>query len=111
MLWPKYLLGGMLQRSGTGTADVESQGIGRDIRGLVGRWPDTDGILEGAMSEGLRDWDLWYETVRDACGSIADNSQGASRLLPSPQSFPFDACQQGPEGLGLLWRFHLDLDR
>lgn len=58
VLWPKYLLGGILQRSGT--ADVESQGFGRDIRGLVGSWPDTDGILQGAMSEGLRDWDLWY---------------------------------------------------
>lgn len=49
-----------MQRTGTGTADVENQGFGRDIRGLVGRWPDTDGILQGAMSEGLRDWDLWY---------------------------------------------------
>lgn len=63
VLWPKYLLGGMMQRSGSGTGDVESQGIqgfGRDIRGLVGRWPDADGILQGGMSEGLRDWDLWY---------------------------------------------------
>lgn len=59
VLWPKYLLGGILQRSGSGTADVESQGFGRDIRGLVGRWPDADGILQGAMSDGLRDWDLW----------------------------------------------------
>lgn len=59
VLWPKYLLGGMLQRAGTGTADVENQGFGRDLRGLVGRWPDADGILQGAMSEGLRDWDLW----------------------------------------------------
>lgn len=50
----------MLQRSGNGTADVENQGFGRDLRGLVGSWPDTDGILQGAMSEGLRDWDLWY---------------------------------------------------
>jgi protein YIPF6 len=43
--------------------DVEGQdslhGIGRNIRGLVGRWPDADGILQGGMSEGLRDWDLW----------------------------------------------------
>ena len=81
----------MLQRSGTGTADVENQGFGRDIRGLVGRWPDTDGILEGAMSDGLRDWDLWYETVRAGAGKIANKLQGAPRFLPSPQSFPFDA--------------------
>lgn len=110
VLWPKYLLGGMLQRSGTGTADVENQGFGRDIRGLVGRWPDTDGILEGAMSEGLRDWDLWYETVQAGAGNNANELQGPPRFLPSPQSFPFDASEQGPEGFGLFWRFHLDLD-
>ena len=59
VLWPKYLLGGMLTRGGAGMGDVESQGFGRDLRGLVGRWPDADGILQGGMSEGLRDWDLW----------------------------------------------------
>ena len=40
--------------------DEESQGFGRDLRGLVGRWPDADGILQGGLSEGLKDWDLWY---------------------------------------------------
>jgi len=59
VLWPKYLLGGMLQRQGAGIGDAESQGFGRDLRGLVGRWPDADGILQGGMSDGLRDWDLW----------------------------------------------------
>ncbi|KIX02338.1 uncharacterized protein Z518_08279 [Rhinocladiella mackenziei CBS 650.93] len=59
VLYPKYLLGGMLQRQGAGMGDVESQGFGRDLRGLLGRWPDADGILQGSMSEGLRDWDLW----------------------------------------------------
>jgi protein YIPF6 len=53
--------------------DVESQGIqgfGRDLRGLVGRWPDADGILQGGLSEGLRDWDLWYvgPGVKEALG-------------------------------------------
>ncbi|KAJ9636018.1 hypothetical protein H2204_005515 [Knufia peltigerae] len=59
VLWPKYLLGGILQRQGSGMGDAESQGFGRDLRGLVGRWPDADGILQGGMSDGLRDWDLW----------------------------------------------------
>ncbi|KAL2429946.1 hypothetical protein ABEF95_013396 [Exophiala dermatitidis] len=59
VLYPKYLLGGMLQRQGSGMGDVESQGFGRDLRGLIGRWPDADGILQGSLSEGLRDWDLW----------------------------------------------------
>ena len=60
VLWPKYLLGGVLSRQEGG--DVESQGFGRDLRGRVGRWPamvDADGILQGGMSDGLRDWDLW----------------------------------------------------
>lgn len=68
-----------MQRTGTGTADVENQGgFGRDIRGLVGRWPDTDGILQGAMSEGLRDWDLWYVFYGwyEQDGLIADTHLG-----------------------------------
>ncbi|EKV09625.1 hypothetical protein PDIG_29440 [Penicillium digitatum PHI26] len=62
VLWPKYLLGGMMQRGGSGTADSEQGGVsgfGGNIRGLVGRWPDADVVLQGGMSEGLRDWDLW----------------------------------------------------
>ena len=55
VLWPKYLLGGMLQRGG---------GIGARREGTegalgIGRWPDADVVLQGGMSEGLRDWDLW----------------------------------------------------
>ncbi|EME79753.1 uncharacterized protein MYCFIDRAFT_142446 [Pseudocercospora fijiensis CIRAD86] len=59
VLYPKYLLGGMLSREGGGTADVEA-GRFEQIRGMVGRWPDADTVLQGGnMSEGLRDWDLW----------------------------------------------------
>ncbi|KAJ5087554.1 hypothetical protein N7478_008274 [Penicillium angulare] len=63
VLWPKYLLGGMMQRGGGGINDAaergEVSGFGHNIRGLVGRWPDADVVLQGGMSEGLRDWDLW----------------------------------------------------
>ncbi|KAJ5320079.1 hypothetical protein PENANT_c025G03276 [Penicillium antarcticum] len=62
VLWPKYLLGGMMQRGGGGMSDAErgeASGFGRNIRGLVGRWPDADVVLQGGMSDGLRDWDLW----------------------------------------------------
>ena len=61
VLWPKYLLGGVLQRGGgIGAAERgEVEGSGRGFGGLVGRWPDAEGILQGGMSEGLRDWDLW----------------------------------------------------
>lgn len=68
VLWPKYLIGGMLQRGGggiggaaeRGEASASTTGFGRGLRGLVGRWPDADVVLQGGMSEGLRDWDLWY---------------------------------------------------
>ncbi|WPG98987.1 Hypothetical protein R9X50_00178900 [Acrodontium crateriforme] len=60
VLWPKYLLGGMLNRGGgiRGEEASEAGGIGQ-IRGLVGRWPDADAVLQSGMSDGLRDWDLW----------------------------------------------------
>ncbi|CRG86796.1 Protein YIP4 [Talaromyces islandicus] len=61
VLWPKYLLGGLMQRGGgIGAAERgEATGFGNGLRGLVGRWPDADVVLQGGMSEGLRDWDLW----------------------------------------------------
>lgn len=61
VLWPKYLLGGLLQQGGgIGAAERgEATGFGRGLRGIVGRWPDADTVLQGGMSEGLRDWDLW----------------------------------------------------
>ncbi|KAN0076509.1 putative nuclear protein export protein Yrb2 [Elaphomyces granulatus] len=63
VLWPKYLLGGMLQRGGgIGAAERgEATGFGSSggLRGLIGRWPDADTVLQGGLSEGLRDWDLW----------------------------------------------------
>ena len=69
VLYPKYLLGGMLTRGGGGIGGTaergESSGFGSDglggrFRGLVGRWPDAEVVLQGGMSDGLRDWDLWY---------------------------------------------------
>ncbi|KAF2731676.1 Yip1-domain-containing protein [Polyplosphaeria fusca] len=65
VLYPKYLLGGMMQQGG-GIAAAErgeGDGFGGGIRGMVGRWPDADALLQGGMSEGLRDWDLWGPLV------------------------------------------------
>ncbi|KIW05803.1 uncharacterized protein PV09_03012 [Verruconis gallopava] len=60
VLWPKYLLGGMLMRGGGGIAGEVERGEGlRGVMGGLGRWPDADSVLQGSMSEGLRDWDLW----------------------------------------------------
>ncbi|KAK3626305.1 hypothetical protein LTR56_019882 [Elasticomyces elasticus] len=66
VLYPKYLLGGMMgQGSGIGGAERAEGGSLAGgvaaVRGIVGRWPDADVVLngDGGMSEGLRDWDLW----------------------------------------------------
>ncbi|KAI9678470.1 MAG: hypothetical protein M1829_002068 [Trizodia sp. TS-e1964] len=56
VLWPKYLLGGILQRGG-GIGGASREGSGGFLG--IGRWPDADVVLQGGMSEGLRDWDLW----------------------------------------------------
>ena len=51
-------IGGVERGEGDGLA----RGVGAigQIRGIFGRWPDADTLLQGGMSEGLRDWDLWY---------------------------------------------------
>ncbi|KAL8698116.1 MAG: hypothetical protein Q9201_006754 [Fulgogasparrea decipioides] len=61
VLWPKYLLGGFLQRGGGlgGAERAEGDSLAGGFRGIAGRWPDADVVLQGGMSEGLRDWDLW----------------------------------------------------
>lgn len=65
VLWPKYLLGGMLsQGSGMGAMEHgEAGATSGGIRNVLGRWPDADAVLHGSMSEGLRDWDLWGPLV------------------------------------------------
>ncbi|KAH8728965.1 hypothetical protein GQ44DRAFT_500878 [Phaeosphaeriaceae sp. PMI808] len=61
VLYPKYLLGGMMQRSGGAAAAErgEADGFGGSLRNMAGRWPDADAILQDSMPDGLRDWDLW----------------------------------------------------
>jgi protein YIPF6 len=61
VLWPKYLLGGILMRGGGGIAGEAERGeVGAGVAsGLLGRWPDAETVLQSSMSEGLRDWDLW----------------------------------------------------
>lgn len=83
VLWPKYLLGGILSRAGdagTGTGaeergeagsltDDNPDGTGNgnsgsrlpniNLRNLVGRWPDAKTVLQPSIHNDLRDWDLW----------------------------------------------------
>ena len=56
VLWPKYLLGGALQTGG-GIAGAQREGFA--VLWGMGRWPDAEVVLQGGMSDGLRDWDLW----------------------------------------------------
>jgi hypothetical protein len=89
VLYPKYLLGGMMARA----EGAEEQGMVGQVRGLVGRWPDADAVLQGGMSEGLRDWDLWY--VLMCC---------TSSFLQA------DMCCRGPLLFCLLLSFLLSLN-
>ncbi|KXT12052.1 hypothetical protein AC579_4691 [Pseudocercospora musae] len=81
VLYPKYLLGGMLSREGGGMADAEA-GRFEQIRGMVGRWPDADTVLQGGnMSEGLRDWDLWYVVYKKSMNWWLTNDDSRGPLL------------------------------
>lgn len=47
VLWPKYLLGGTLQREG-GLGSLErGEGGLAGLRGIAGRLPDADALLQG----------------------------------------------------------------
>lgn len=90
VLWPKYLLGGMMGRGGGigGAERAEGDSLAGGatlghIRGLVGRWPDADAVLQAGMSEGLRDWDLWYAwtVLREKAALLT------ARLLRGPLLF------------------------
>jgi len=66
VLWPKHLLGGILNRDGgLAGAEAGNAGLGsynevaQGIRGIAGRVTDADALLSGAVNEQLRDWDLW----------------------------------------------------
>jgi len=84
VLWPKYLLGGILQRGGGigGAERGEGDGLAGGLRGVAGRWPDADVVLQGGMSEGLRDWDLWYNRSDVPCSSYLCVDQGPTYILP-----------------------------
>ena len=79
VLWPKYLLGGMLHRGGGigGAERGEGGNLAGGLRGIAGRWPDADMVLQGGMSEGLRDWDLWYISSAVITVTIIDMGAGS----------------------------------
>jgi hypothetical protein len=89
VLYPKYLLGGSMNR-----AEGETSAVGQ-IRGIVGRL-DADTVLQGGMSDGLRDWDLWYVALR-----------GGQKHW---RAFRTDTIHRGPLLFCLLLSFLLSLN-
>lgn len=63
VLYPKYLFGGSMPTSLRSTYDSIRSTNRQELMGLAGRAVDADALLEGGMSEGLRDWDLWGPLV------------------------------------------------
>ncbi|RKF56995.1 Protein YIP4 [Erysiphe neolycopersici] len=63
VLYPKYLFGGSMPTSLRGTYDTLRATNREELLGLAGRVVDTEALLEGSMSDGLRDWDLWGPLV------------------------------------------------
>lgn len=90
VLYPKYLFGGMMNQGGgmgaaeRGEGDSYAGGAGAlgHIRGIVGRVTDADTVLQGSMSEGLRDWDLWYGHSLDS-----DHQEDANLFHRGPLLF------------------------
>lgn len=111
VLWPNRLLGGALTNRGGGLGAAErgeaSEDLMGGIRGLAaGRWPvDAETVLQGGMSEGLRDWDLWWaRPERIGERIIADTLQGTSALLSTLELVSIYARGLGSEVTGVLWR-------
>ncbi|CAD6499250.1 BgTH12-04901 [Blumeria graminis f. sp. triticale] len=63
VLYPKYLFGGSMPTSLRSTYDSIRGTNREELMGLAGRVVDADVLLQGGMSEGLRDWDLWGPLV------------------------------------------------
>lgn len=112
VLYPKYLLGGAMTRGsgmgglegGAGANTAGAAGTLEHIRGLVGRWPDADLVLQGGMSDGLRDWDLWYVALEAGCVEVDSNPiclQGSATVLSSAILVLERQCARGSTLVGL----------
>ena len=89
VLWPKYLLGGILQREGGlgGLERGEGNSLAGGLRGIAGRIPDADILLQGGMSDGLRDWDLWYALFFVTLREMSFIDQKLNRYIRGPLVF------------------------
>jgi len=114
VLWPKYLLGGMLQREGGlgGLERGEGGNLIEGLRGIAGRISDADTLLQGGMSEGLRDWDLWYVAASDGKFGVTRTHccpKGSASVFLTSQFVAIHHCRA--ERRGLYRSLCSDLDR
>ena len=74
VLWPKYLLGGALQQGGGIAAEEsgEHESLAGNVRNLMAQGINPDMVLQGTMSEGLRNWDLWFVFTILCIASLVD---------------------------------------
>lgn len=100
----------MQRGGGIGGAERGEGGslAGGGLGGLAGRWPDADVVLQGGMSEGLRDWDLWCVQCLQVDKTLSNVSAGAllsfvfcsvfscrlDRKTPSRSHMSFPACSR-----------------
>lgn len=63
VLWPRHVLVGILHREefAGDTARLQGNVMTHRLRSIMGKWSDANPVLEGEMSKGLRDWDLWWD--------------------------------------------------
>jgi hypothetical protein len=120
VLYPKYLLGGMIAPGGgiggaeRGEGDGLAGGAGAlgNLRGLVGRWPDADVVLQGGMSEGLRNWDLWYGSGMDMFENcLLTDEQGSIAFLPTAVLPAKLQRKRRPALNSIQWSLRDNLDR
>ena len=94
----------MLQREGGlgGLERGEGGSLVGGLRGIAGRIPDADALLQGGMSEELRNWDLWYVVLviaitpaeyRELCYVVLITSiKGSFGILFAPELAFVDHC-------------------
>lgn len=110
VLWPKYLLGGVLNRGGEGIGGEAERGDVGGVRRL-GQWPDADTVLQSNMSEGLRDWDLWSVIhAFEACAATKEK-QGAFVIQSLAKSVDLERSKSRADISGVFRSVCFGMDR
>jgi hypothetical protein len=99
-------------RGGGGISSDAERGEAHAARGALGRWPDAETVLQGSMSEGLRDWDLWYRGINTIWTVIwLTKLKGPASLQFTSRIPALEGRESRPTRLRFLWRICPCLDR